>query len=38
MSLEELWELHNRDAYTNAKTAFIRKWTDVAKVEYFGRF
>ena len=29
---------HNRDAYTNAKTAFIRKWTDVAKVEYFGRY
>ena len=29
---------HNRDTYTNAKTAFIRKWTDVAKVEYFGRY
>ena len=29
---------HNRDAYTNAKTTFIRKWTDVAKVEYFGRY
>lgn len=29
---------HNRDAYTNAKTAFIRKWTDAAKVEYFGRY
>ena len=29
---------HNRDAYTNAKTAFIRKWTDVAKEEYFGRY
>lgn len=29
---------HNRDAYTNAKTSFIRKWTDVAKVEYFGRY
>ena len=35
-----LWKQfeHNRDAYTNAKTAFIRKWTDVAKVEYFGRY
>jgi GrpB-like predicted nucleotidyltransferase (UPF0157 family) len=29
---------HHRDAYTNAKTAFIRKWTNVAKVEYFGRY
>ena len=29
---------HNRDAYTDAKTTFIRKWTDVAKVEYFGRY
>lgn len=35
-----LWKQfeHNRGAYTNAKTAFIRKWTDVAKVEYFGRY
>lgn len=29
---------HNRDAYSNAKTAFVRKWTDVAKIEYFGRY
>jgi GrpB-like predicted nucleotidyltransferase (UPF0157 family) len=29
---------HNRDAYTNAKTTFIKKWTDVAKAEYFGRY
>lgn len=36
----KLWKQfeHNRDAYTNAKTAFIRKWTDVAKEEYFGRY
>lgn len=35
-----LWKQfeHNRDAYTNAKTKFIRKWTDIAKEEYFGRY
>ncbi len=25
---------HNRDAYTNAKTDFVRKWTSEAKKTY----
>ena len=29
---------HNRDAYTNAKSDFIRKWTEEAKKEYRDRF
>ena len=35
-----LWKLfeHNRDAYTNAKTEFIRKWTYEAKKVYTGRY
>ena len=35
-----LWKLfeHNRNAYTNAKTAFVRKWTDEAKRVYTGRY
>ncbi len=35
-----LWKLfeHNRDAYTNAKTEFIRKWTHKAKEAYAGRY
>lgn len=35
-----LWKKfeHNRDAYTDAKTEFIRKWTDVAKSVYLGRY
>lgn len=35
-----LWKQfeHNRDAYTEAKTEFIRKWTDSAKEEYAGRY
>lgn len=34
------WKLfeHNRDAYTNAKTEFIRKWTLEAKKVYAGRY
>ena len=30
-----LWKKfeHNRDGYTNAKTEFIRKWTETAKKE-----
>lgn len=34
------WKLfeHNRDAYTNAKTEFIRKWTYEAKRVYAGRY
>lgn len=36
----QLWKLfeHNRDAYTNAKTEFIRKWTYEAKKVYAGRY
>lgn len=36
----QLWKLfeHNRDAYTNAKTEFIRKWTSEAKKVYAGRY
>lgn len=36
----QLWKLfeHNRDAYTNAKTEFIRKWTSEAKNIYAGRY
>lgn len=35
----QLWKLfeHNRDAYTEAKTEFIRKWTAEAKKAYAGR-
>lgn len=36
----QLWKQfeHNRDAYTNAKTEFIRKWTAKAKSVYKGRY
>ena len=36
----KLWKLfeHNRDAYTSAKTEFIRKWTAEAKRAYAGRY
>lgn len=36
----QLWKQfeHNRDAYTNAKTEFIRKWTSEAKKVYIGRY
>ncbi len=35
-----LWKLfeHDRDAYTGAKTEFIRKWTSEAKRVYAGRY
>ncbi|HCT90851.1 MAG TPA: GrpB family protein, partial [Lachnospiraceae bacterium] len=29
---------HNRDAYTEAKTEFVRKWTSQAKEIYRGRY
>ena len=29
---------HNRDAYTEAKTGFIRHWTQKARKEYAGRY
>lgn len=36
----ELWKMyeHNRDAYTDAKTEFIRKWTSEARKVYHGRY
>lgn len=36
----KLWKLyeHNRDAYTDAKTEFIKKWTSEAKKVYDGRY
>lgn len=36
----KLWKQfeHNRDAYTNAKTEFIQKWTREAKKIYEGRY
>ena len=35
-----LWKQyeHNRDAYTDAKTAFISKWTAEARKEYGDRY
>lgn len=35
-----LWKKfeHDRDGYTNAKTDFIKKYTDLAKCEYRGRY
>ena len=36
----QLWKRfeHNRDAYTNAKTEFVRKWTLKAKRVYKGKY
>lgn len=36
----QLWKQfeHNRDAYTNAKTEFVQKWTFEAKAVYAGRY
>ncbi len=36
----KLWKMfgHNRDAYTDAKTEFIKKWTSEAKNVYIGRY
>ena len=36
----ELWKRYeyDRDAYTEAKTAFVGKWTEVAKADYSGRY
>ena len=35
-----LWKKyeHNRDAYTNAKTEFVKKYTEKAKVFYGNRY
>ena len=35
-----LWKKyeHNRDAYTDAKTDFIRHWTQIAREEYGNRY
>lgn len=36
----KLWELfeHNRDAYTQGKTEFVRQYTKIAKEQYCGRY
>ncbi len=36
----QLWKQfeHNRDAYTNAKSEFIKKWTSIAKKVYVGKY
>lgn len=36
----KLWKQfeHNRDAYTDAKTEFVKKWTSEAKKAYAGRY
>lgn len=36
----KLWKKfeHNRDAYTEAKTDFIKRYTDIAKLEYKNRY
>lgn len=36
----QLWEQfeHNRDAYTDAKAEFVRRWTSEAKKAYAGRY
>lgn len=36
----KLWKEyeHNRDAYTDSKTEFIRKWTSKARKIYYGRY
>ncbi len=36
----KLWKEyeHNRDAYTDAKTEFIKKWTSKARKNYCGRY
>lgn len=36
----DLWKKyeHNRDAYTNAKTEFVKKWTQEAKKTYRNRY
>ena len=36
--LSEMTLEHNRDAYTNAKTVFISKWTAEALKEYGDRY
>ena len=40
MTLEELWKRyeHNRDAYTDAKTDFVKKYTEKAKMLYVNRY
>ncbi len=38
--MEIMWKMfgHNRDAYTDAKTEFVKKWTSEAKNVYIGRY
>ena len=37
ISLQKKYE-HNRDAYTDAKSDFILKYTKLAKAEFAGRY
>lgn len=37
MQLKEKYE-HNRDAYTNEKEEFVRKYSDIAKIQYSERY
>ena len=37
LSLWKKYE-HDRDAYTDAKSVFVKKYTDLAKMEYRGRY
>lgn len=37
LKLKELYE-HNRDAYTDGKTEFIKKYSTIAKLEYGNRY
>ncbi len=37
MQLKEKYE-HNRDAYTDAKEEFVRKYSDIAKIQYRERY
>ena len=45
MGLEELWQLfpiylteHDRDGYTDSKTAFVKEYTQKAKIEFEDRY
>ena len=37
LKLRKMFE-HNRDAYTDAKTEFVKKWTSEAKNVYTGKY
>jgi hypothetical protein len=37
MRLKEQYE-HNRDGYTDAKTEFINKYSEIARIEFRNRY